>query len=320
MATDQGLSIVFAGTPAFAAHHLQALLNSHHTVCAVYTQPDRPAGRGKKLQASPVKELAVAAGIEVQQPLTLKDADTQAILARYNADVMVVVAYGLLLPAAVLETPRLGCINVHASLLPRWRGAAPIQRCIEAGDAETGVTIMQMDVGLDTGDMLVIRRCDIQPTDNADTLHDRLAEMGPDALLEALQQLQTGSAKPLKQDDSQATYAKKLFKEEALIDWSEPADRLSLKIRAFNPYPIAHTLLAGESLRIFDGQIAAETHSQKTPGTILTASDALVVACGNGTCLRIHTVQLPGKKAMSVRDLLNGSPQKLPVGTVLGTP
>lgn len=306
MATDDGLKIIFAGTPEFAARHLTALLQSPHRVLAVYTQPDRPAGRGKKLQASPVKEAALAAGVEVQQPLSLKAPEAQATLAAYGADVMVVVAYGLLLPASVLESPRFGCINVHASLLPRWRGAAPIQRAIEAGDTETGVTIMQMDVGLDTGPMLLTRICPILPDDNATDLHDRLAEIGPMALLEALQQLQDGTLRGEEQDNSRATYAHKLTKDEALIDWAQPASAIERRIRAFNPFPVAFTTFANEPLRIFEAKVHTRPHSA-APGTILQVDRELVVACGEQTSLALLTVQLPGKKAMAVRDLLNGA-------------
>ncbi|MCR6653094.1 MAG: methionyl-tRNA formyltransferase [Cellvibrionaceae bacterium] len=295
MATDAGLKIIFAGTPEFAARHLQALLQSCHQVVAVYTQPDRPAGRGKKLQASPVKEMAIAAGIDVQQPVSLKTPEAQATLAAYGADVMVVVAYGLLLPAAILSLPRFGCINVHASLLPRWRGAAPIQRAIEAGDRETGVTIMQMDVGLDTGPMLSIRTCPILPGDSAADLHDRLAEIGPPALLDTLHQLLNGPLQGEIQDNHLATYAHKLTKEEAAIDWSQPAELIERRIRAFNPFPVAFTVFGDENLRVYEAQLHSRTHSAE-PGTILQAERELVVACGGQTSLALLTVQLPGKK------------------------
>jgi methionyl-tRNA formyltransferase len=317
MATDKGLKIIFAGTPDFAARHLQALLHGDHDVVAVYTQPDRPAGRGKKLQASSVKEVAMAAGIEVQQPLSLKDPEAQATLAAYRADVMIVVAYGLLLPAAVLAMPRLGCINVHGSLLPRWRGAAPIQRAIEAGDTQTGITIMQMDVGLDTGDMLSIHPCAILPRDTAADLHDRLADIGPPALLQTLQQLQRGTTHGEKQDDSLATYAHKLSKEEALIDWSQPAGQIDRRIRAFNPFPVAFTTLEGENLRVYQAEPHCQTHTA-LPGTLLRADKELVVACGEGTALSLLTVQLPGKKVVAVKDLLNGSAGRLRPGLTLG--
>lgn len=319
MATDVGLKIVFAGTPEFAARHLQALLQSSHQVVAVYTQPDRPAGRGKKLQASPVKEMAIAAGIDVQQPVSLKTPEAQATLAANGADVMVVVAYGLLLPAAVLSLPRFGCINVHASLLPRWRGAAPIQRAIEAGDTETGVTIMQMDVGLDTGPMLSIRTCPILPGDSAADLHDRLAEIGPPALLDTLQQLLNGPLQGETQDNHLATYAHKLTKEEAAIDWSQPAELIERRIRAFNPFPVGFTVFGDENLRVYEAQLHGRTHSAE-PGTILQAERELVVACGEQTSLALMTIQLPGKKALAVKDLLNGAAGRWQPGMRLGTP
>lgn len=319
MATDAGLKIIFAGTPEFAARHLQALLQSPHRVVAVYTQPDRPAGRGKKLQASPVKEMALAAGIEVQQPISLKTPEAQATLAAYQADVMIVVAYGLLLPAAVLALPRSGCLNVHASLLPRWRGAAPIQRAIEAGDQVTGVTLMQMDVGLDTGPMLLTRTCPILPRDNAAHLHDRLAEIGPAALLDTLQNLLSGTLHGELQDDRLATYAHKLTKEEAAIDWSQSAEIIERRIRAFNPFPVAFTAFADENLRIYEAELHASSHSV-APGTILQAERELVVACGERTALALLTVQLPGKKAMAVKDLLNGAAGRWQPGMRLGAP
>ncbi len=319
MASDKGLKIIFAGTPDFAARHLRALLQSEHQIVAVYTQPDRPAGRGKKLQISPVKELALASGLDVQQPLSLKNPDAQAALAAYGADVMVVVAYGLLLPAAVLELPRLGCINVHASLLPRWRGAAPIQRSIEAGDEQTGITIMQMDIGLDTGDMLSVHTCPILPRDTATDLHDRLADMGPPALLQTLQQLKNGSLIGEKQNDHLATYAHKLSKEEAEIDWSLPAQQIDRRIRAFNPFPVAFTTFASENLRIYAAELHSRTHSA-IPGTVLQVERELVIACGEQTSLSLLTVQLPGKKALAVKDLLNGAAGRWQSGMRLGTP
>lgn len=314
---DTGLNIVFAGTPEFAAAHLRALLQSPHRVLAVYTQPDRPAGRGKHLQASPVKQLALDAGLPVEQPHSLKDPETQAALRQYRADLIVVVAYGLLLPKLVLDIPRLGCVNVHASLLPRWRGAAPIQRAIAAGDQETGVTIMQMDVGLDTGAMLMKRSCPITPRDTAQSLHDRLSDLGPSALLETLAQFTSGRVTPIEQDHSLATYAHKLNKDEGKLDWSQSAFLLDTLIRAYNPFPIAHTLSQGETLRIHEA--APEPHRHEAaPGTLLAADKALLVACGGNTALRLEQVQLPGKKVMAVRDLLNGSGARFLPGTQLG--
>ncbi len=317
-----GLRIVFAGTPDFAAAHLQVLLDSPHQVVACYTQPDRPAGRGKKLQASPVKQLALQHGLPVAQPQSLKTPEAQAQLAGYDADIMVVVAYGLILPQAVLDTPRLGCINVHASLLPRWRGAAPIQRAIEAGDRESGITIMQMDAGLDTGDMLVRRACPIETTDTGGSLHDRLLTLGGPALLEALAQLTEGRAQPQAQDGTLSTYAPKISKAEAALDWRESATSLDAKIRAFNPFPIAHTARQSapqERIRLWQ---ATPTNRPTTaaPGTLVAVGPGnLTVATGDG-CLAISQLQLPGKRAMSVAELLRGNPELFRVGEMLEIP
>jgi methionyl-tRNA formyltransferase len=302
------LRVVFAGTPEFAAIHLQALINSGHEVIGVYTQPDRPAGRGKKLQPSPVKQVALEHNLAVFQPLNFKDPADVEQLKSLNADVMIVVAYGLILPQSVLDAPKYGCLNVHASLLPRWRGAAPIQRCIEAGDKMTGITIMQMDKGLDTGDMLSKVTTGILADDTGGTLHDRLAEMGPAALLNTLAQLEAGTLNPEKQNDAQANYAHKLLKEEALINWQQPAEEIALRVRAFNPFPMAYTLLGDERIRVLMAE-ALEQPSQLLPGTIARVSaDGLEIACGEGV-LRITQVQLAGKKAMNVADVINGQPQ-----------
>lgn len=301
-----GLNIIFAGTPDFAASSLQALLDTEHHVCAVYTQPDRPAGRGRKLKASPVKTLALAHDIPVLQPNTLRDTDAQAKLAAFDADVMIVVAYGLILPREVLESPRLGCLNVHASLLPRWRGAAPIQRAILAGDAESGVTIMQMDIGLDTGDMLLKARTPITASDTAETLHDRLASLGASALLETLHGLQTGSIQPEAQDDSQSSYAAKLAKAEAKIDWQQPASVIARAVRAFNPWPVAHTPFNGQNLRLWlaEGDDNADTNNAPPGSVVAESRDGIDVACGQGR-LRITRLQLPGGKPISASDYLN---------------
>ncbi|MBU2884242.1 methionyl-tRNA formyltransferase [Gilvimarinus agarilyticus] len=302
------LRIIFAGTPEFAAAHLHVLLDSPHQIVACYTQPDRPAGRGKKLKPSPVKQAAEAAGIEVLQPQSLKDADAQAELAALNADLMVVVAYGLLLPKAVLDTPRLGCINVHASLLPRWRGAAPIQRAIEAGDSQSGVTIMQMDVGLDTGDMLVEQRCPITDQDTGGSLHDTLMSLGGPALLSAIEQLADDKAQPQPQDDSEANYAAKITKAEAELNWSADAAELHRKIRAFNPFPVAFTRPAkspDDRIRIWQARLGPATEG--APGEIVQiGEDQITVACGRGS-LCIESLQLPGKRAMAVSDVLRGN-------------
>lgn len=296
------LRIIFAGTPEFAAHHLQALLNSSHHVVAVYTQPDRPAGRGKKLTASPVKLLAETHHLPVFQPIELKTDDAQKTLASFNADVMVVVAYGLILPKTILETPSLGCINVHASLLPRWRGAAPIQRAIEAGDNETGITIMQMDVGLDTGDILLQQRCAIADQESAASLHDKLIPLGQETLLTLLNNINALS--PIKQNSDDACYAEKLHKEEALIDWHKSATVIERQVRAFNPYPVSFTLLNNERIRIWQAhKIATDTNAK--PGTLLDVSnDHIIVACGEAA-LCIQTIQLAGGKMLSVKSILN---------------
>ncbi|HTF85289.1 MAG TPA: methionyl-tRNA formyltransferase [Cellvibrio sp.] len=317
----EGLRIVFAGTPDFAAHHLQTLLDSRHQVIAVYSQPDRPAGRGKKLTASPVKALALTHNIPVHQPLSLKEVAAQQELAALQADIMVVVAYGLLLPKAVLDTPRLGCINVHASILPRWRGAAPIQRALEAGDTITGVTIMQMDVGLDTGDMLVKAECAILPDDTGGSLHDKLLTIGAPALLEALDQLQHGIAKPESQDDRHSCYAPKLNKDEALLDWRQPAAVLERKVRAFNPFPVAFTQKAGseDRIRIWSSRVAPN-NMDKAPGTVMeVSSTGIRVSCGQDSLL-LEQVQLPGKKPMGVDELLRGHPHLFSLGDPLELP
>ncbi len=317
MPENTSLRIIFAGTPEFAARHLAALLASRHEVVCVYTQPDRPAGRGKKLSASPVKALAAMTGKPVLQPSTLKTAEAQSLLAEWRADLMVVVAYGLLLPQAVLDIPRLGCINVHASLLPRWRGAAPIQRAIEAGDDQTGVTIMQMDAGLDTGAMLSRSRCAIYPTDCASDLHDRLLHLGPPALLTALDQIARGHIEATPQDDAEASYAAKLSKAEARIDWSQPAAVLDRRIRAFNPFPVAWTDLEEERLRLLNSRVVTNVHTE-TPGTLLTRDDHLLVACGAGSVLELLALQLPGGRALSAREAINGFGHRFAAGRQLG--
>ncbi|MCY9813284.1 methionyl-tRNA formyltransferase [Aeromonas caviae] len=298
------LKLIFAGTPDFAARHLAALLSSGHEVVAVYTQPDKPAGRGQKLTASPVKELALAHDLPVYQPASLRNEAAQAELAALGADLMVVVAYGLILPKAVLDTPRLGCINVHGSLLPRWRGAAPIQRSIWAGDAETGVTIMQMDVGLDTGAMIRKVTCPIASDETSASLYDKLAGLGPQALVDTLDAMAAGGTAAEPQDDALANYAEKLSKEEARIDWSMDAVAIERCIRAFNPWPISWFDVAGQTVKVWQAEVVAQDHGQAA-GTLLKADkQGIEVATGQGV-LRLLTLQPPGKKAMSVSDLLN---------------
>ncbi|MEP1471374.1 MAG: methionyl-tRNA formyltransferase [Halieaceae bacterium] len=318
--TNTALRILFAGTPEFSARHLQALLASEHEIVAVYTQPDRPAGRGKKLQASPVKQLAETAGIPVEQPASLRDEEVQQTLANYAADVMVVVAYGLILPQAVLDTPALGCLNVHASLLPRWRGAAPIQRAIEAGDPQTGVTIMQMDAGLDTGAMLATaERAIAAETTSADMLEE-LAESGPAALLAVLADLPQYQSKAITQDDELATYAEKIQKIEGLLDWSLSAEELRRKVCAFNPFPVCYSLLAGERVKIWNARALDDTNAQAAPGTIVSADrEGIAVSCGTGALL-ITQLQLPGGKSLPTEAMLNSRRDQFAIGQCFDNP
>jgi methionyl-tRNA formyltransferase len=313
------LRIIFAGTPEFAAESLKALLQQgEHEVVAVYTQPDRPAGRGRELKASPVKELALSRKIPVLQPASLRSPEAQADLAEFKADLMIVAAYGLILPKAVLELPRLGCLNVHASLLPRWRGAAPIQRAILAGDRETGITIMQMDEGLDTGAMRYMERCPISPNDTGESLHDRLALLGGEALVAALELLTQGELPSASQNEADSSYARKLSKEEAKLDWTLPAATLCRAIRAYNPVPVAYTTLAGQVVRIWQASVVAEETT--APAGMIVGADrnGLRVAAGEGSVLQIETLQLPGGKALSVLQLLNARRDQLAPGQVLG--
>ncbi|MDG2960566.1 methionyl-tRNA formyltransferase [Bisgaard Taxon 10/6] len=313
------LNIIFAGTPEFAAQHLDALLSSDHNVIAVYSQPDKPAGRGKKLQVSPVKQLAQQHNIPVYQPKSLRNEEAQAELAALNADVMVVVAYGLILPKAVLTAPRLGCLNVHGSILPRWRGAAPIQRAIWAGDTQTGVTIMQMNEGLDTGDMLHKVYCDITPQETSASLYHKLAQLAPPALIEVLDHLEDDKFKPQAQDDNQSCYADKLSKEEAKLDWTLPAAQLERNIRAFNPAPTAFLTVTvnGNEERIKIYQADVLPHQEKAAGTVLACDkQGLRIATADGV-LNITRLQPSGKKPMSVQDFLNGRADWFPAGTIL---
>lgn len=308
------LKVIFAGTPDFAAKHLSALLESEHEVIAVYTQPDRPAGRGKKLTASPVKVLAEENAIPVYQPQSLKAQDAQEELASLNADLMVVVAYGLILPTAVLNAPKLGCINVHGSILPKWRGAAPIQRSIWAGDAETGVTIMQMDEGLDTGDMLHIATLPITSEDTSATLYEKLAELGPQALVEVVNEFDRYT--PTKQDDSQATYAKKLSKEEALINWADDAEQIERNIRAFNPWPVAWMQVEDQNVKVWSASVVP-LNKGATPGTVISANkEGITIATGRDA-LRITSLQIPGKKALPASDVINARQTWFEVGRCL---
>lgn len=298
------MKIIFAGTPHFAASALQALLADSHEVVAVLTQPDRPAGRGMQLIHSPVKQLALQHGIPVLQPLTLKIVEVQQQLASFQADVMVVAAYGLILPKSVLQMPRFGCLNIHASLLPRWRGAAPIQRAILAGDDETGITIMQMDEGLDTGAMLLKKSCPISPDDTALSLHDKLASMGAQAIIEALHRLAQNSLIGTTQDEALATYAAKINKPEAQLDWTQSAAHLERAIRAYNPVPVAHSTLNGITIKIWQASVSKD--GEGGPGLILAVnSSGIQVACGQGA-LYLEVLQRPNGKSLSASQFVQG--------------
>jgi methionyl-tRNA formyltransferase len=308
--------IVFAGTPDFAATALKALLDNHYPVSAVYTQPDRPAGRGRKLVPGPVKQVALDHQLPVFQPESLKTAEAQEELRALAPDVMIVAAYGLILPPEVLAIPTHGCLNIHASLLPRWRGAAPIQRAIAAGDRETGITIMQMDKGLDTGDMLLTRTTPITDEETGGSLHDRLAELGGEAIVAALKALQADELRAEPQDDSQACYAHKLSKQDGHINWQAPAREIHNLVRAFNPWPGTYTDLDDQRIRIHQTEILAET-GPEAPGTILRRTrDGVDVRCGDQS-LRILRLQLPGSRAQSVNDLINGGREILLPGQEL---
>lgn len=311
------MRVAFAGTPDFAVPALLALVSSSHTVVGVLTQPDRPKGRGRQIAASPVKEAALAHGLPVSQPQTLKDEAGRADLASWQPDALVVVAYGLILPRAALTLPRLGCLNIHASLLPRWRGAAPIQRAVQAGDAVSGVTIMLMDVGLDTGPMLLKKEVPIARTDTGGSLHDRLAAVGASAVLEALDGYSRGTLTPIPQPTEGVTYAAKIEKAEALIDWRRDALEIERQVRAFNPWPVAETRMNGEQLRVFEASAEASDHAgfgrttgraggESEAGTIVAVGDdAIVVQCGTGF-LALRQVQRPGRRTVSAADFARG--------------
>ena len=298
------MKIIFAGTPDFAVPALQMLIDSEHQICAVYTQPDRPSGRGKKLTAGPVKQLAVDAGLAVFQPETFKDPQQIQQLRSFDADLLVVIAYGMILPQEVLDITKLGSINIHGSLLPRWRGAAPIQRAIMAGDKETGITIMKMVRKLDAGDMLHKEKCEIGDQETASQLHDKMAELGAIGLAKTLSLIESGTVIAEPQDESLVTYAEKLHKSEAQIDWTRPAEELARKVRGLNAWPVAHTVLNGQVLRIWQAQVL-DSDVQMTPGEVLTKKEKVFdVATGKGV-LRLLEIQLPGGKRMNAQNFLN---------------
>ncbi len=309
-----GLAVAFAGTSGFAVPALAAIAASRHRIVAVYTQPDRPAGRGRRLEESPVKARARLQNLVLEQPETLRDADAAARLAAHAPDVMVVAAYGLILPPAILSVPRLGCINIHASLLPRWRGAAPVARAIEAGDDKTGVCIMRVEEGLDTGPVLLARETEIRARDTARRLEARLAEMGASLCLSALETLAAGRAAFEPQDEARATYARKLSKTEARLDWREPAALLARRVRAFQPWPVAETLLDGGQLRIHEAEARA-ARGAAAPGTVLAAdAEGTLVQAGEGALL-LRRVQLPGRRVIAASELAGVRPL---AGLVLG--
>lgn len=298
------MKIIFAGTPAFAATALEALIAAGHEIALVLTQPDRPAGRGMKTVASAVKLSAVAHGITLLQPLTLKSQAIHTQLMAYDADVMIVAAYGLILPAAVLNIPRNGCLNIHASLLPRWRGAAPIQRAILAGDQETGITIMQMDTGLDTGAMLYKARLAIESSDTTQTLHDKLSKLGAHSIVTALALLQQGKLAASVQNEALACYAPKIKKTEAAIDWQQDANQINRLIRAFNPSPGAYTQIRGNALKIWQAKLVVSESGK--PGEIIAIRrDGIMVACGRNALI-LETLQKPGGKKLSATEFLTG--------------
>ena len=312
------MKVVFAGTPGFAAAHLQSIINDDGCeVVGVYTQPDRPSGRGKKITHSPVKTMALEHNIRVFQPFSLREPESQIVLAELNADIMVVVAYGLILPQAVLDTPRLGCVNVHGSLLPRWRGAAPIQRAIEAGDLSSGITVMQMDAGLDTGAMLTISQCPINKDETSLSLYDKLAALGAEALTATLGKLKAGTAVGMAQNNQLASYAHKITKAEAQINWTDSAIAIERIIRAFNPAPAAFSFLGNERLKIWSAA-AATSHKKATPGEIISASsEGLLVKCGEG-CILLKELQLAGKSRLPVSEILKARATSFASGERLG--
>lgn len=318
------MKLIFAGTPEFAASALQALIEAGHEIVAVYTQPDRPAGRGQKLTASAVKTLALTHGLPVYQPISLKSSSEEGVtaqqqLASFNADVMVVAAYGLILPKVVLEIPRFGCLNIHASLLPEWRGAAPIQRALLAGDVQTGITIMQMDVGLDTGDMLYKTYCPIELTDTTSSLHDKLAVQGGQAITKVLADigtLQQYQAQREKQQEMQVSYAQKLVKQEAKIDWYLSAKEIHRQIRAYQPWPVSFCELDAQVLRVWSAELTGQELTDKSAGEVVAVDKQGVdIVCATGQVLKLTSVQWSGGKALNSTQIFQA--QKLKVGQIL---
>lgn len=313
------MRIIFAGTPEFAAQHLQLLMGDDcsHEIIAVYTQPDRPAGRGKKLAASSVKMAAKGAGVPIYQPVSLKDSDQHLILANLKPDLFIVVAYGLILPAEILNIPKYGCINVHASLLPRWRGAAPIQRAIEAGDRQTGITIMQMDAGLDTGNILGHVKCTIDNNETGGSLLCKMSTIGPPLLLRTISEVEQETAISIKQNDALCTYAKKIDKKELLLDWSISAENLFRKILAFNPFQIMYTTLNNDRIRIWGAELSTVRESV-APGTIInTSNDGILVTTGKG-CILITELQMPGKNRLKASEILHSKSKLFSPGSIFG--
>jgi methionyl-tRNA formyltransferase len=313
--TTKKLNIIFAGTPEFAAKHLEHLIANNYNIVACYTQPDRPAGRGKKLQPSAVKQVALENNIPVCQPQSLKDEEALTELSNWNADLMIVVAYGLLLPKAALDAPKHGCINVHGSLLPKWRGAAPIQRSVLAGDVETGVTIMQMDIGLDTGDMLLVEKCDITNQDTSGSIYEKLQIIGPKALLKTVDQIESAEITPIQQDNELATYAHKLTKQEALIDWTLSAIEIERNIRGYQPWPVAYTELSGNIVKVWQAEVISS--SSKPAGEIISADKSGITVSTSDGAIKITQLQPQGKKPMLVADFINGRADWVTLGSNL---
>ena len=310
------LKIIFAGTPDFALPSLNALIASSHEVAAVLTQPDRRAGRGQLLQATPAKQLAEAHNLPIFQPNSLRDATVQKKIRECKADVMVVVAYGLLLPETVLSIPRLGCVNIHPSLLPKWRGAAPIQRSIEAGDVETGVTIMQLDKGMDSVPILLQEKIKLKGNETSEMLHDRLSQLGATLLLKTIDALEKNTIKAVAQEDSKATFAEKIQKSEAMIDWQQSAEKIAQKVRAFNPWPVAQTVFLHQPLKIWDACAIPKKNNAK-PGVLISMNkDHFSVATADGA-LQILSVQMPGKKRLSAADFMHGFSSQLTINQTL---